>query len=236
MWRWSLILGVGVRRKLVFSTYVEVIPYGWESAPACLEYSPRMWRWSPCHTMTMSTQWCILHVCGGDPGILIYDSTNSWYSPRMWRWSYDEKRHPIFLTVFSTYVEVILWKFSKLLRLTCILHVCGGDPKNILLKNNSQKYSPRMWRWSPYVFEAKLKLGVFSTYVEVILKSLWVDFSLRGILHVCGGDPFWVPMSCLWVLYSPRMWRWSWVPAKYTKIILVFSTYVEVILRISSYP
>ena len=48
---------------------------------------------------------------------------------------------------------------------------------------------------------------VFSTYVEVILRTLWRFLPLPRILHVCGGDPFgWVDPEHIYT-YSPRMWR-----------------------------
>ena len=53
-----------VMRGLVFSTYVEVILN-------CL----------------FSSVWtrCILHVCGGDPPVLLQIQRSFEYSPRMWR-------------------------------------------------------------------------------------------------------------------------------------------------------
>ena len=50
------------------------------------------------------------------------------------------------ITVFSTYVEVILnlCQWAELLQ--SILHVCGGDPKTYSYPDGFGKYSPRMWR------------------------------------------------------------------------------------------
>ena len=91
-----------------------------------------------------------------------------------------------------------------------------------------------MWRWSLVPLVRLPFLAVFSTYVEVILRVLkiwWIKFC---ILHVCGGDPSRLSSSDLLFLYSPRMWRWSlksWDPGKSRT---VFSTYVEVILKIKT--
>ena len=68
----------------------------------------------------------ILHVCGGDP--LGFD--DSWAKK----------------AVFSTYVEVILFKVLLLHFRKGILHVCGGDPIIAELSRQFGLYSPRMWR------------------------------------------------------------------------------------------
>ena len=57
----------------------------------------------------------------------------------------------------------------------------------------------------------KLTWFVFSTCVEVILNNSNVNVVEASILHVCGGDPKFSnpPQRCL--LYSPRVWRWSYI-------------------------
>ena len=76
---------------------------------------------------------------------------------------------------------------------------------------------------------------------------------MNCILHVCGGDPVQMRSLQLHFVYSPRMWRWSWqaptIHFSWCCILhvcggdptslqvihgdhLVFSTYVEVILRL----
>ena len=72
-------------------------------------YSPRMWRWSCLWRTTSQYHWVfstyvevildllinclntrsILHVCGGDPLLVVVSSKLTLYSPRMWRWSYQ---------------------------------------------------------------------------------------------------------------------------------------------------
>ena len=71
---------------------------------------------------------------------------------------------------------------------------------------------------------------VFSTYVEVILLQVQMETKLVGILHVCGGDPNIGLSGDGNVMYSPRMWRWSLFKFVQFIEIMVFSTYVEVIL------
>ena len=91
-----------------------------------------------------------------------------------------------------------------------ILHVCGGDPRELMALKSSYLYSPRMWRWSCQWGSKEWLLLVFSTYVEVIPECAQCHLCEYCILHVCGGDP----ESCrIWwkaYRYSPRMWRWSY--------------------------
>ena len=148
----------------------------------------------------------------------------------MWRWSCCGCAVVESQFVFSTYVEVILRRYPVFSKMISILHVCGGDPKSGDRRFLSIKYSPRMWRWSRdqrHLFHGQ---RVFSTYVEVILTCLVLILFLSSILHVCGGDPIDLCFHINSMLYSPRMWRWSWRLRKKQNQARVFSTYVEVIL------
>ena len=72
--------------------------------------------------------------------------------------------------------------------------------------------------------------SVFSTYVEVILNKAVRYATETRILHVCGGDPNKNSDKTGKPGYSPRMWRWSHIVKAIPNMIMVFSTYVEVIL------
>ena len=148
----------------------------------------------------------------------------------MWRWSSNYMDCCRNSCVFSTYVEVIPRIIWSPILLLSILHVCGGDPRNVYKPRFEFEYSPRMWRWSLMNPETQFQSLVFSTYVEVILKTLLMLKSKNRILHVCGGDPIFSLFNTLYCQYSPRMWRWSSLLQDYRKIKVVFSTYVEVIL------
>ena len=131
------------------------------------------------------------------------------YSPRMWRWSQKDSDWLALRQVFSTYVEVIL---TAVLPPNCprsILHVCGGDPIVLILRDAKCLYSPRMWRWSYHREYSVSTKKVFSTYVEVIPKWTFYLILVIRILHVCGGDPVLPVQHRFGVAYSPRMWRWS---------------------------
>ena len=135
--------------------------------------------------------------------------------------------------------------------LLSILHVCGDDPSILVERNYHLLYSPRMWRWSllkawdkwkdfrilhvcgddPELLSSNLLLiGVFSTYVEMILQGFTYPWLWNCILHVCGDDPLPRILYGFHSLYSPRMWRWSQKKTRKALVTLVFSTYVEMIL------
>ena len=147
----------------------------------------------------------------------------------MWRWSFSMRCLNPRPGVFSTYVEVILAVELHIKKSCRILHVCGGDPSQIVSCLPHLMYSPRMWRWSWCDCWLNRSEGVFSTYVEVIPSPTGLPAMPPSILHVCGGDPYDRRNSKHTCKYSPRMWRWS--PQKWglQERKNVFSTYVEVI-------
>ena len=135
--------------KKVFSTYVEVILVHEERLDGSKKFSPRMWRWSWIWDSTVrlfevfstyvevilvSTSGTLasisfLHVCGGDPHLVLMPQDWSKFSPRMWRWSPGRYYLGNAKGVFSTYVEVILTTLKCYLKCLRFLHVCGGDPR-----------------------------------------------------------------------------------------------------------
>ena len=153
---------------------------------------------------------CVLHVCGGDPKSPLFFKNINQCSPRMWRWSLRLEQEEEEREVFSTYVEVIPFGTCIWVASYSVLHVCGGDPKWLPKSILSPWCSPRMWRWSytPEHF-AWLK-AVFSTYVEVIPRSVQKLSLNRRVLHVCGGDPIPNDSTIIMIRCSPRMWRWSY--------------------------
>ena len=112
-------------------------------------------------------KWCLRIFIWRYKGICLL------YSPRMWRWS--SPCHPVsrYLDVFSTYVEVIPYVQTLQTLGVSILHVCGGDPDTDTTAGGFAGYSPRMWRWSSGALPLTDKVGVFSTYVEVIPCRDW---------------------------------------------------------------
>ena len=147
----------------------------------------------------------------------------------MWRSSFIRNYSPLTINVFSTYVEVILMQQLSATGISSILHVCGGHPSIHVECQNTQQYSPRMWRSSLKVFAVLINECVFSTYVEVILNGVAIWQFCDSILHVCGGHPMFGLTAKNGKRYSPRMWRSSSQGAGQPDLEYVFSTYVEVI-------
>ena len=156
----------------------------------------------------------ILHVCGGDPFADHRGLIRGLYSPRVWRWSLKSDDFKLANAVFSTCVEVILIGAYSASLVAGILHVCGGDPHLNFDRLRPGKYSPRVWRWSWSRLLHAIRVSVFSTCVEVILRDGVALKLLKSILHVCGGDPNRIRAD--------------------RKIDSVFSTCVEVILTLPS--
>ena len=168
VWRWSFFTIESWPIRLVFSTCVEVIPF---------------------RLVRGGQRACILHVCGGDPQPTYYFYLTFRYSPRVWRWSQSDEPEEPELDVFSTCVEVILSDRAIPFLLFSILHVCGGDPNLMRYCVCLCLYSPRVWRWSSYIWKDWRYWRVFSTCVEVILMDVSKKRPQPSILHVCGGDP-----------------------------------------------
>ena len=71
--------------------------------------------------------------------------------------------------------------------------------------------------------------------MEVILGLRQYRYQWDRFLHVCGGDPWSRNILTYYVGFSPRMWRWSLTRLTCQKVLMVFSTYVEVILSIKEF-
>ena len=65
----------------------------------------------------------------------------------------------------------------------------------------------------------------------MILIASYPERLALSILHVCGDDPQVQLYYEDELVYSPRMWRWSHKFMDKFTMILVFSTYVEMILK-----
>ena len=132
------------------------------------------------------------------------------------------------LAVFSTSVEVFPERRNSQLRCGCLLHVRGGVSTHFDRRFSHFESSPRPWRCFSFFAMAMRKSKVFSTSVEVFLKSPPFDDCQRSLLHVRGGvsQSRFVCACGFWS--SPRPWRcfpmWIAPPMRSA----VFSTSVEV--------
>ena len=105
--------------------------------------------------------------------------------------------------VFSTSVEVFLAQWLVILVSFRLLHVRGGVSSFTLAPPPSTLSSPRSWR----CFQNSLILGedcnVFSTSVEVFLRSGISKLKQIGLLHVRGGvSEYWKEIVGLAVVFS----------------------------------
>ena len=80
---------------------------------------------------------------------------------------------------------------------SCIPHVCGGDPKLIIMRNQLQVYSPCMWVDPIYV---GLSYRISRTVCCIIQPLTF------GIPHVYGGDPETIFNEMDIQAYSPYLW------------------------------
>ena len=149
---------------------------------------------------------CIPHVCGGDPKRPIIPDSSHTYSPCMWGWSLIAVPYTEDTFVFPMYVGVILQLTFFQVANSCIPHVCGGDPRLLLLAEFLIRYSPCMWGWSSDHQLWVVALSVFPTYVGVILRWCMIYVNPFCIPHVCGGDPNKVNCGVYRLTYSPCMW------------------------------
>ena len=78
-----------------------------------------------------------------------------------------KSRHKQIKAIFSTYVEVFLFKTKRCGTILDFLHVCGGVSEKSLMRWTNTIFSPRMWRCFRGPFVIFAQIDIFSTYVEV---------------------------------------------------------------------
>ena len=112
--------------------------------------------------------------------------------------------------VFSTCVEVFLYRMSATIYDESFLHVRGGVSRIKKPMGNRR--------------------GVFSTCVEVFLLTMPMILLLAGFLHVRGGVSSLSRNNIQGGKFSPRAWRCFSPPEAWRRKRGVFSTCVEVFL------
>ena len=176
------------------------------------------------------------------------------FSPRMWRCFWQRinffRLHQIFSTyvevflfvpfckmifeIFSTYVEVFLSRVLIIETIFNFLHVCGGVSNWFSDLPAEVRFSPRMWRCFLSEKQHSGSSMIFSTYVEVFLNRQCTPSQKSDFLHVCGGVSPPVERVVAVTEFSPRMWRCFFKDDCDIHTIIIFSTYVEVFLRLMS--
>ncbi len=148
-----------------------------------------------------------LHVCGGVSAFQPNVPDIRKFSPRMWRCFFFQSLLWVVVEIFSTYVEVFLSLEYLHQLISNFLHVCGGVSKRINEGLTVFLFSPRMWRCFPLQRPLRLRLSIFSTYVEVFLKTSRINGCATDFLHVCGGVSALKSIADIENTFSPRMWR-----------------------------
>ena len=116
--------------------------------------------------------------------------------------------------------------------LACFLHVRGGVSSIIFIAIVVVVFSPRAWRCFPRPQSSGQGKEVFSTCVEVFLILTGTVLRTGRFLHVRGGVSFIISSHCCRNAFSPRAWRCFLVHPPRRARQKVFSTCVEVFLKI----
>ena len=153
-------------------------------------------------------------------------------SPRPWRCFCNARTRKCTRVVFSTSVEVFLGAPAVPVSDVRLLHVRGGVSIDKTTEREFVGSSPRPWR----CFQGTSRLSnvdsVFSTSVEVFPRLRSDQRKEVGFLHVRGG----VSSAGFSVEgpdeSSPRPWRCFPIVGRAHAVLDVFSTSVEVFLKL----
>ncbi len=190
-------------------------------------FSPRAWRcfYSTSLQMTARTVFstCVevfperkrrtnrrrrfLHVRGGVSPEYVKRLLQEKFSPRAWRCFTLKIKETANYIVFSTCVEVFLFKNVLEGIRGCFLHVRGGVSDMGSLQHRPTRFSPRAWRCFRNKKQRKPKQQVFSTCVEVFPENRIRRHSRRRFLHVRGGVSPGRAERPGHRRFSPRAWR-----------------------------
>ena len=197
----------------------------------------------------------LLHVRGGVSGTIGVLRRARMSSPRPWRCFSILSCRLVRLLVFSTSVEVFLLDRRGSLTPDRLLHVRGGVSRNQSWFGDTHLSSPRPWRCflknatksfrSPCLLHVRGGVSirrrrfyedgeVFSTSVEVFPLSDAPVENRLSLLHVRGGVSELKFIKMLFWESSPRPWRCFHSDGNSLRVLLVFSTSVEVFLRSNS--
>ena len=170
----------------------------------------------------------LLHVRGGVSQASRIIGGSSVSSPRPWRCFLSLLSNVNRNGVFSTSVEVFPTSTATASRFWRLLHVRGGVSPGRSRNFVRRVSSPRPWR----CFRARARLAhahaVFSTSVEVFLRTMYEIDSGLSLLHVRGGVSERDARGGTRYTSSPRPWRCFYLAAQAFFSQSVFSTSVEV--------
>ena len=117
-------------------------------------------------------------------------------------------------------------------RTPCFLHA-RGDVSDLAKKAMSElRFSPRTWRCFYRLYTFLCYIRVFSTHVEMFLRALPAVLSTVRFLHARGDVSYFWPFSFRFGMFSPRTWRCFSEVSMQLRCLDVFSTHVEMFLRL----
>ena len=148
-----------------------------------------------------------LHACGDVSCVCRASIGMSRFSPRMWRCFWQIHRHRRSGGVFSTHVEMFPNRLLIGHAASCFLHACGDVSKCDTFACIPEKFSPRMWRCFVRLQSINRDVKVFSTHVEMFLRSKAKTNDTSRFLHACGDVSAKAEQAKGDEKFSPRMWR-----------------------------
>ena len=110
------------------------------------------------------------------------------------------------------------------------LHACGDVSSFTFEKRISVLFSPRMWRCFAQRRSRMTRQEVFSTHVEMFLRSKAKTNDTSRFLHACGDVSAKAEQAKGDEKFSPRMWRCFSTALCVLSATLVFFTHVEMFL------
>ena len=178
----------------------------------------------------------LLHARGGVSIVKRFAGFIFLSSPRSWRCFNYRRQFSQRELVFSTLVEVFLGLNICWLWFFRLLHARGGvSPSPVFIRVVGGS-SPRSWRCFHEQASQAVMSAVFSTLVEVFPKALCADCDGQCLLHARGGVSSDYRHGVYRQRSSPRSWRCFWHCCFLLRFLIVFSTLVEVFLRLVILP
>ena len=131
-------------------------------------------------------------------------------------------------TIFSTHVEVFLWRCNLSDKWTDLLHARGGVSHAMQRAKHNKQSSPRTWRCFWRTLSLSKYIPIFSTHVEVFLSYDINIYNTKNLLHARGGVSKIGISTVTTTQSSPRTWRCFYLYMYSYSKQKIFSTHVEV--------
>ncbi len=213
------------------------------------QFSPRVWGWSGLAQNGLSIvqvfptgvgmvrsslrrAWASIrfpHGCGDGPIVAVMEETEYQFSPRVWGWSGGRVLVQPRPHVFPTGVGMVRLPAPPLPPCGGFPHGCGDGPNPLPATGSSVGFSPRVWGWSCSAAMYSGVPAVFPTGVGMVREKRHVARGSNGFPHGCGDGPPSAYVYPTHVVFSPRVWGWSALPADSRRTPGVFPTGVGMV-------